>query len=256
MLYVKRNGVYVQPSLTYGKQNGSWVQKTTAQTLTTIENNLCFYEGHIQSVMYVNNLLPQYTTTYWDFTNFNGGNYNYSPSSYAGESVRPSGNVVVLFTNAAYSEAFITPKAAYYPMLRIGHTYYLRWYSRKELITNGSGQNGSSNNAGVSEDVYWPEMEYALIRGLNDSSYNLWRKNCAVFTLQQSQWPNNVVTDGNYKIRFDCNNNKKYVKYWCTADFMLIDLTEDYTNQGFSIPSKSELDAKPYFYGSRDITTW
>lgn len=37
---------------------------------------------------------------------------------------------------------------------------------------------------------------------------------------------------------------------------MLIDLTEDYTNQGLSVPSKSELDAKPYFYGSRDITTW
>lgn len=254
--YIKKNGVYVPATKLYYKLNGAWSEVAEAPVISYTQLLPCFYKGDAPTTKYVTNLLPQYTIDNWDLTRFNGGNYNYSPSNYSGESVKPQGNIMVVFPDGTYSECYTTPKPAYYPYLAVGHTYYLRWYSRKELITNSTGGNGSSNNSGVSEDVYWPEMEYALIRGLNESSYNLWRKNTAVFTLQQSQWPNNTVTDGYYKIRFDLNNNRKYVKYWCTADYMLIDLTACYTNQGYSVPSKSQLDAKPYFYGSLDIESW
>lgn len=201
------------------------------------------------------NQLPQYVQANWTFDRFNGGNYNYSPTNYSGESVRPTGNVVVLFTQDV-GEAYIYPKSEYFPMLILGHTYYIRWMSRKEQITNAAGTNTGQQNTGVSEDLYWPEMENAIIRGLNNSHYTSWRLNGLTFTAQQSQWPNNTVTNGNYKIRFDCNNNHKYVKYWCTADFMLIDLTACYTNNGYTVPSLSELNAKPYFYGSLPIESW
>ena len=258
MYYIKTNGTYQQVQTSYVKQNGVWVETTETPTYNYLQTKPSFYLGEAPTTKYVTNLLPQYTQDYWVFDRFNGGNYAYSPTNYSSESVKPSGNVVVLFTNPGgnVSEAYIYPKPEYYPPLIKGHRYYLRWLSRKEQITNSSGQGGISNNEGVSEDVYWPEMENAWIRGLNNSSYNLFRFNSMIITPQSSQWPNNTVADGNYKIRFDCNNNKKYVKYWCTADFMLIDLTADYTNQGYSIPSKSELDAKSYFYGQTDIESW
>ena len=214
-------------------------------------------------VQYVHNLLPQYIADYWNFKDFaenNGniiGNLSYDPSHYSGESVHPSGNVIVLFTDGAKGEGKISPKPEYFPQLIIGHTYYIRWMSRKEQITNGAGTLITYDNSGVSEDVYWPEMENALIRGINNGSYGYWRKNSYMITPTAAQWPGqSVISGSNYKIRFDCNNNLKYVKFWCTADFMLIDLTADYTNQGYPIPSQAQLDAKPYFFGQRQIESW
>lgn len=196
------------------------------------------------------NLLPKFVQANWVFDRMTISNPTYDPSNYSGESVRPEGNVVILRTSTQYSECYTYPVASLYPMLKVGHTYYLRWLSRKEQAI------GSSNNNGISEDVYWPEMENALYRTLNSSHYTRFRKNSYTFTLQQSQWPNNTVQDGQHKIRFDINNQKKDIKHFCLADFMLIDLTETYTDRGLSIPSNSTLTAKPYFYGEIDLSAW
>ena len=255
-IFLKKDSSWVGATSCYIKQNGTWnvVNETTLSNY--MNERVVVYEGEAPETVYVTNLLPQYTYDNWDFTNFNGGNYAYPASAYSGESVRPSGNVVVLFTNGNYGEAYIAPKQAYYPPLILGHQYYIRWMSRKELITNAAGGTITQDNSGVSEDVYWPEMEIALVRGINNSNYHYWRLNSFLFTATSSQWPSQSVTNGNYKIRFDCNNNRKYVKYWCTADFMMIDLTADYTNNGLTVPTLSELNAKSYFYGSMDITQW
>ena len=58
------------------------------------------------------------------------------------------------------------------------------------------------------------------------------------------------------KIRFDCNNQRKYVRYFVLADFMLIDLTETYTMHGLEIPSLNDLTAKPYFSGALVLQDW
>ncbi len=86
--------------------------------------------------------------------------------------------------------------------------------------------------------------------------YTQFRKNSYTFTLQQSQWPALVVPDGPQKIRFDCNNQRKYVRYFVLADFMLIGLTETYTMHGLEIPSLNDLTAKPYFSGAVVLQDW
>lgn len=53
-----------------------------------------------------------------------------------------------------------------------------------------------------------------------------------------------------------CNNQRKYVRYFVLADFMLIDLTETYTMHGLEIPSLNDLTAKPYFSGALVLQDW
>lgn len=197
------------------------------------------------------NLLPAFTSDKWVFTRQTLVNANYAVSNYSGESTKPEGNIMVVYPSGNYSECYSSPIESLYPRLTVGHTYYLRWLSRKEKTESGNG-----NTSGITEDVYWPEAENAIIRGINTSHYTLFRKNSYVFTLKQSQWPNLVVQDGPQKIRFDINNQRKYVRYFVLADFMLIDLTETYTQHGLEIPSLSDLTGKPYFSGTIDLSEW
>ena len=187
---------------------------------------------------YVTNLVPQFVQDYWDITNMNVTNWSSTTGS------GPQGNIIVM-TTTAVNEGYISPKVAYYPILHIGHTYYIRWWSKKEM--NYYGQ--------VSYEVFWPEMPNPIVSDTYGTSTQNWVRFSYVLTLQQSQWPSQTVTDGNYKIRFDVNN-RKYTGTYRHADCMLIDLTADYTNQGRSVPSKSELDGKSYFYGKVDIDRW
>lgn len=199
----------------------------------------------------VTNLLPAFTADKWIFTQQTLANGNYPVSNYKSESVKPEGNIMVLYPSGAYPECYSSPVQALWPTLTVGHTYYLRWLSRKEKTESGNG-----NTSGITEDVYWPEAENAIIRGINSSHYTQFRKNSYLFTLQQSQWPNVNVQDGPQKIRFDCNNQRKYVRYFVLADFMLIDLTETYTMHGLEIPSLNDLTAKPYFSGAVVLQDW
>lgn len=201
-------------------------------------------------MMTVTNLLPQFVQNYWTFDRLRLVNPSYPVSNYSGESVKPEGNIMVVISNPSYPECYFYPNQDLWPYLSVGHTYYIRWFSRKEAVMEGG------TNDGVSEDLYWPEMENALIRGLNSSNYMYFRKNSTIMTLNQSQWPNNTVANGNYKIRFDCNNQRKTIRHLVYADFMLVDLTETYTNRGLSVPTLQTLTAKPYFYGTISLDNW
>ena len=206
--------------------------------LTRRNNMIATYEApEPPSVQYVTNLLPEFVQSYWDVTNMNVTNWTSTSGS------GPSGNIIVM-TTTAVNEGYITPKEAYYPPLKIGHTYYIRWWSKKEM--NYYGQ--------VSYEVFWPEKPNPIVADTYGTSTQSWVRFSYVVTLNQSQWTT-TTTDGNYKLRFDVNN-RKYTGTYRHADCMLIDLTEDYTNQGFTVPTKSELDGKSYFYGRRDITGW
>lgn len=199
----------------------------------------------------VTNLLPEFVSRNWEFTRQTLVNPSYPVSNYASESTKPEGNIMVVYPNGNYPECYTSPVESLWPTLTVGHTYYLRWMSRKERT-----ESGNQNTNGITEDVYWPEAENAILRGLNSSHYTLFRKNSYIFTLQQSQWPNLTVQDGPQKIRFDCNNQRKYVHYFVLADFMLIDLTETYTARGLELPSLSDLTGRPYFFGTINLGDW
>lgn len=197
------------------------------------------------------NLLPEFVADKWVFTQQTLVNANYSVSNYSGESTKPEGNIMVVYPSGNYVECYTSPIESLWPPLTVGHTYYLRWLSRKEWTETGNG-----STSGITEDVYWPEVEDAILRGLNSSHYTRFRNNSHIFTLQQSQWPNLEVQDGRQKIRFDCNNQRKYVRYFVLADFMLIDLTKTYTDNGLVIPTLTDLTSKPYFFGSKRLHDW
>lgn len=199
----------------------------------------------------VTNLLPEFVAQNWVFDRQTLVNASFAVSNYGNESTKPEGNIMVLYPSGNYSECYASPVQSLWPYLTVGHTYYLRWLSRKERT-----ESGNQNTNGITEDVYWPEAENAILRGLNSSHYTLFRKNSYTFTLQQSQWPNLTVQDGPQKIRFDCNNQRKYVHYFCLADFMLIDLTATYTERGLELPTLSDLTGRPYFFGTINLGDW
>ncbi|MBR4648456.1 MAG: hypothetical protein IKI48_01765 [Prevotella sp.] len=199
----------------------------------------------------VKNLLPEFTSSNWEFDRQELINDNYSASHYAGESIIPEGNIMVLYPSGSYSECYSSPIESKWPRLTVGHTYYLRWLSRKERTE--SGDQGTAN---IDEDVYWPEVPNPILQGVNSSHYTRFRKNSYIFTLQQSQWPDTTVVDGPQKIRFDCNNRRKYVHYFVLADFMLIDLTATYAERGLEIPTLSDLTSRPYFSGRIELADW
>lgn len=183
--------------------------------------------------IYVTNLLPQLIDSNWVVDRM-------TVTSWTGTASGPQGNVFVMTTDKSYSEAYIYPKDELFPYLSVGHTYYLRWMSKKEHST-GIGM--------VSYDVYWPEMENGLVRNADQGQNSTaWKTFSYVLTLNQSQWPNNTVADGNYRFRFDCNN-RKYAGTFRFADPLLVDLTDGYTNNGLFIPTKEQLDLKRIFMG-------
>jgi len=186
------------------------------------------------------NLLPQFTQDYWAIERL-------TISSWSGTDSYVSGNVIIVKTsNGSYSEGYLRPKSGYYPYLTVGHTYYLRWKYYKTGQFTGS----------TTLESFWPEIQNPIVSSFYGDAGS-WQTASYVLTLQQSQWPNNTVTNGNYSFRFDVNYSGSRIG--CTvrfADPLLIDLTECYTNKGLSIPSKSKLDGKTYFYGSKSIYTW
>ena len=199
----------------------------------------------------ITNLLPEFVRSNWEFERQELINDNYSVSHFDGEAIKPEGNIMVLYPNGSYSECYTSPVQSMWPVLTVGHTYYIRWLSRKEKT-----ESGNYRNDGITEDVYWPLYENGILKGLNSSHYLLFRKNSPIFPLQQSQWPNITVQDGPQKIRFDCNNQRKYVHYFLLADFMLIDLTATYTERGLELPTLSDLTGRPYFFGTIKLGDW
>ena len=237
-IYIKRENVYTQSTGLYVKNNGVWVQTDENAVSAYTHTMPCFYKGDAPTTKYVTNLLPQFVQGNYTFGNMN-------VTSWTGSGGGPGGNIITMNPSKSYSECYIYTAEDFYPMLHVGHTYYLRWWSKTEGSYYGQ----------ASYDVYWPIMENRLVKGAQNVTNN-WVRFSYVLTLNQSQWPNNTVVDGNYNFRFDVNNQKQYGGPYKHADFILIDLTADYTGQGYSIPSKTELDAKPYFYGGVDIEHW
>lgn len=238
--WIKKDGLWVPVNQAYAKVNGSWQTMTESSARTYLmENKPDFYGGYIPEADYVTNLLPQFVQNYWDFTNLTVTSWSSTTGG-----TGPTGNIISMNTLNSVAEGFISTKSDYYPMLHVGHTYYIRWWSKKEMSYYGQ----------VSYEVYWPEKPNPIVPNNYGTSTTNWVRFSYVLTLNSSQWTS-TTTDGNYKLRFDVNN-RKYAGPYRHADPLLIDLTADYTNQGYPIPSKSELDGKPYFYGQRDITQW
>lgn len=212
---------------------------------------------HINNgVPQVTNLLPQFVQQNWVFDRMRLINPNYDKSYYPGQSNVPDGNIMVVFPNGSYPETYMYPIESLYPYLIVGDTYYIRFHAKKENVSSTESGNYTSNNLNVNYEFFWPELPNSWANNINNGSTTAWYKYGNKYTPTQSQWSGSTVTNGIYKWRFDCNNNRKYVKYLCLGDFMLINLTECYTRQGYSIPSTSTLNAKPYFYGSVDLETW
>lgn len=250
-VYVKTNGVWVPSSDIYVKRNGAWVQETASSFQSIVTDNICF-KG--EEAIMVENMLPEFVQANWVLDNgLQTVNPSYPVSNYASESVKPTGNVMVMLTPTSVSECYLYPVQSSWPYLTIGHSYYFRWLCRKEsVVERGSGANPNY----ISEDLYWPEMENAIVRSVNNSYNSLWKFQGFIKKLEQSQWPSTTVQNSNYKIRFDCNNQKCKIKHICYADFMLIDLTKTYTNNGLPVPSVNELNAKRYFHGVKRLDEW
>lgn len=241
----------------YRGTNGSTLVDTyTTSTAHTIASNHIKIMQATSTVVTpkVTNLLPVLATdgSGWAFNHINYCQPNYGPSHYSGEATRPTGNTFVIETAQGTPEGFIySANAISYTN---GHQYYVRWMSRKEYnITYQGGSFWNNQNAqqyGVrllTQDVFWPEdANYQWVNTLQGSGTLLWETNSFVFTHRAT---------GSGQIRFDINNQGWVMHHYCFADAMLIDLTADYINQGFSIPTKAQLDSKPYFYGQRDITS-
>ena len=221
---------------------------TAAQTL--VRNSIHTANLNAQeAVKYVTNLLPELATdgSGWAFEHINYCQPNYGPSHYSTEATRPTGNTFVIETGLNQLEGFI--KSANAISYTNGHQYYVRWMSRKEYNITYPGL--SWNNQSVkllTQDVFWPiDANYQWVNGLQGSGTVLWEKNSLVFTHRAT---------GSDQIRFDINNVNWVMHHYCFADAMLIDLTECYTNQGYPIPTQAQLDAKPYFFGQREIESW
>lgn len=224
---------------------------TAAQTL--VRNSIHTANLNAQeAVKYVTNLLPELATdgSGWAFDRVNYASTNYAPSHYSTETNRPTGNTFVIETSQAQNEGFV--KSANAISYTNGHQYYLRWMSRKEanITHNGTLWNVYTNGpyTAFTQDVYWPIDEaHRWVSIYGGSGTVLWETNSLVFT---------QTATGSSHIRFDINNATWVMHHYCFADAMLIDLTECYTNQGYAVPSKAQLDAKPYFFGQREIESW
>ena len=249
----------------YRGTNGSTLVDTftTASAHTISSNHIKIVQATSTIVIpQVTNLLPVLASDYSGWTiearlEGNAGNTSittiaYPNENYTSEATHPSGTYCYLLYNPnTVVECYVKSSS---PISHTqGHQYYVRWMSRKEKWTMNNGATWSSNNETCfSQDVYWPASESSRwvnsYAGVSSAGY-IWEQNSVVFTHNST---------GSNPIRFDFNNrfnNVNFVFYFfCFADAMLIDLTADYTNQGYPIPSKAQLDAKPYFYGSRDIT--
>lgn len=209
-----------------------------------------------KSAPQVVNMLPEFVPENWVFDRITLVNGHYDKSYYPGQSNVPDGNIMVVYPSGAYPETYMYPIESLYPYLIVGDTYYIRFHARKENVsTTGSG-NWSSNNLNVNYEYFFPELANSWANNINNGSTTSWYKYSTKYTPTSSQWPGQTVTNGKYKWRFDCNNNRKYVRYLCLGDFMFINLSECYTRQGYSIPSTSILNSKPYFFGSIDLESW
>ena len=198
-------------------------------------------------VQYVHNLLPELATdgSGWAFDKIDYCQPNYAPSHYSSETVRPSGNVFVIQTSTNQLEGYV--KSANAISYTNGHQYYVRWMSRKEANTTLNGTTFNGSFTAFTQDVFWPiDANYQWINLWGGSGTILWETNSHIFTHRAT---------GSDQFRFDINNLTWVMHHYCFADAMLIDLTADYANQGFSIPTKAQLDAKPYFFGQREITS-
>ena len=232
---------------------------TTAQTLERNHIHTATLNAH-ETEKVVTNLLPELASDYTGWTIEHSGSSPYLNSNYPtqyGESFYPSGTYCyVLTASTDHAECFI--KSANNISYTTGHQYYVRWMSRKEKWSNDGGSNWHNVNMNCfSQDVYWPAHENSRWVNSLASTCVIWEQNSTVFT-HNGQGADPNTNTGSAKIRFDLNNGfggtNFLFHYFCFADAMLIDLTECYTNQGYSIPSKAELDSKPYFFGQRVIT--
>ena len=232
---------------------------TTAQTLTRNRIHTATLNAH-ETEKVVTNLLPELASDYTGWTIEHSGSSPYLNSNYPtqyGESFYPSGTYCyVLTASTDYAECFI--KSANNISYTTGHQYYVRWMSRKEKWSNDGGSNWYSVNMNCfSQDVYWPAHENSRWVNSLASSSNFWEMNSTVFT-HNGQGADPNTNTGSAKIRFDLNNGfggtNFLFHYYCFADAMLIDLTACYADQGYSIPTKAQLDSKPYFFGQRVIT--
>ena len=238
----------------YRGTNGSTLVDTyTTSTAHTIASNHIKIMQATSTVVTpkVTNLLPVLATdgSGWAFDRVNYASTSYAPSHYSSETNRPTGNTFVIETSQSQVEGFV--KSANAISYTNGHQYYLRWMSRKEANITYNGILWNVNNNGpytaFTQDVYWPIDEaHRWVSIWGGSGTVLWETNSLVFT---------QTATGSSQIRFDINNATWVMHHYCFADAMLIDLTADYANQGFSIPTKAQLDSKPYFYGQRDITS-
>lgn len=235
----------------YRGTNGSTLVDTytTASAHTISSNHIKIVQATSTiTIPKVTNLLPVLATdgSGWAFDKIDYCQPNYAPSHYSSETVRPSGNVFVIQTSTNQVEGYV--KSANAISYTNGHQYYVRWMSRKEANTTLNGTTFNGSFTAFTQDVFWPiDANYQWINLWGGSGTILWETNSHIFTHRAT---------GSDQFRFDINNLTWVMHHYCFADAMLIDLTADYTNQGYPIPSKAQLDAKPYFYGSRDITSW
>ena len=231
---------------------------TTAQTLERNRIHTATLNAH-ETEKVVTNLLPELASDYTGWTIEHSGYSPYLNSNYPtqfGESFYPSGTYCyVLTASTDHVECYI--KSASAISYTTGHKYYVRWMSRKEKWSLDGVNWYTVNMNCFSQDVFWPANANSCWVNHIASSSNFWEMNSTTFTHNgQDADPNTGI--GSAQVRFDFNNefggSNFLFHYFCFADAMLIDLTECYTNQGYSIPSKAELDSKPYFFGQRVIT--
>ena len=251
----------------YRGTNGSTLVDTytTASAHTISSNHIKIVQATSTiTIPQVTNLLPELTSDYagWSIEGNPGGGQPsiaiptiaYTNDHYTNEATHPSGTYCYLLENPnTVVECFVKSRSAI--SYKQDHLYYVRWMSRKEKWTINGGLTWSYENMTCfSQDVFWPaDASHQWVNsyaGVNNAGY-LWEQNSKVFT--------HTSTGSNY-IRFDFNNRFNGTNFvfhfFCFSDAMLIDLTADYTNQGYPIPTKAELDAKPYFIGQRPVDSW
>lgn len=234
--YLKEGGAWTGLTQQYKKVSGVWQQISDSDMSAYLADKVTYYYGEAPQIKYVKNLLPQFTQSYWDITNL-------TVNSWSGTESGAPGNVIRVTTQAV-NEGFFKTKSGYYPTLHVGHTYYLRWYYHKTGQYTGS----------ITFESFWPEKANPIVPRFYGTAES-WQMTSYLMTLNASQWTT-TTTDGDYVFRFDVNSDKKVGCVVRFAGAILIDVTEDYTNQGITAPSKAELDQKSYFYGQRDITGW
>lgn len=198
-------------------------------------------------VHYVHNLLPETVSDvlgsfnyWWDNVDIVNPDYTLASSSGCPSTLVNTKSIVVK-PNTSYGEGYIYSKNKVH--FNKDHIYYVRWYTLDQL-----------NGENVTHDCYWPIAEPAFVSG-SPCRRGVWKMHSI------KRYANTPFETQDDFVRFDVNNNQfgqggGWNGHHTFAGAMLIDLTEDYTNQGLDIPPSVDLNAKPYFIGQRDIDTW